>query len=255
MQCIDSISGWLRERASFCVDKTVGFVPTMGNLHDGHASLITQSLAQNDITVVSILVNPTQFNQASDFENYPKTLQEDWRLLTELGVNYCFCPTPESIYPDNYRFQVQEKRDAEILEGAFRPGHFTGMLTVVLKLLNLVRADKAYFGEKDYQQLSLVRGMTEAFFIPTEIIACPTQRDLHGLALSSRNNRLSSEGLKRAREFARILHVAPSSTAATESLREAGIETEYVSDWQHRRFAAVYVEGVRLIDNFALSEP
>lgn len=254
MQCIDTIPAWLTARAKIDFSKTLGFVPTMGNLHAGHADLIARSIAQNDITVVSILVNPTQFNQASDFENYPKTFQEDSALLTSLGVDYCFCPSPDAMYPDAYRFQVQEQVDANILEGEFRPGHFTGMLTIVLKLLNLVRANKAYFGEKDYQQLGLVRGMTEAFFIPTDIIACSTIRDAHGLALSSRNNRLSTTGLERARTFARILRNADTADIAKQHLHQEGFEMDYVRDWKNRRFAAVYVEGVRLIDNFALSE-
>lgn len=254
MQCIDTIPTWLKTRAQFNSNKSLGFVPTMGNLHDGHAALIAQSVAENDITVVSIIVNPTQFNQASDFENYPKTLHDDSMLLAKLGVDYCFCPSPEAMYPDAYRFQVHKQEETPILEGAFRPGHFTGMLTIVLKLLNLVRANKAYFGEKDYQQLGLVRDMVEAFFIPTQIIACPTLRDAHGLALSSRNNRLSQEGLKRARTFARIFRETATAEAAAERLHQEGFKTDYVQDWENRRFAAVYVEDVRLIDNFALPD-
>lgn len=254
MQCIDTISDWRTIRGQFEGHKTIGFVPTMGNLHEGHGTLIQQSLAQNTITVVSILINPTQFNQASDFLNYPKTLSEDFALLKNLGVDYCFYPSPQAMYPDDYRFQVHEQKESIELEGAFRPGHFTGMLTIVLKLLNLIRPDKAYFGEKDYQQLTLVRDMAAAFFLPTEIIACPTARDSHGLALSSRNNRLSKEGLAKARDFARIVHHAKTAESAEQALWQAGFKTDYVRDWQNRRFAAVYVEDVRLIDNVSLSE-
>jgi len=157
------------------------------------------------------------------------------------------------MYPDAYRFKVSESQDSLSMEGAQRPGHFDGVLTVVLKLLNLSGAQRAYFGEKDYQQLRLVKGMVEAFFLPVEIVACETARADDGLALSSRNRRLSEAGRKKAAVFPRVLTAASTHEEATSELREAGFEVEYVVDQEGRRFGAVKLEGVRLIDNWPLN--
>lgn len=234
-------------------DATVGFVPTMGALHDGHLALIRRSAEENDITVVSVFVNATQFNSAADLEAYPRTLAEDVRLAVAAGADHVLAPDHASIYPDGYRYRVTEGEIAAVLEGAHRPGHFDGVLTVVLKLLNLVRPHRAYFGKKDYQQYLLVRGMVEALLLPVEVVGCPTVRDADGLALSSRNVRLSAAARTRAALLPAILADAPSSEEARQRLLEAGFEVDYVAEAWGRRLAAVVLDGVRLIDNLPLA--
>ena len=201
---------------------SVGFVPTMGALHDGHASLLRRSVAENAHTVLSIYVNPTQFNNAEDLENYPDTLDADLALAESLGVDLVILPRYEELYADDYRYSVTESEFANTLCGAHRPGHFTGVLTVVMKLLNLVRADRAYFGEKDYQQYRLIRDMCEAFFMDVEIVPCSTVREDDGLAMSSRNLRLTTEDRALAPRFARILKHAATDALAIDNLRAAG---------------------------------
>lgn len=230
---------------------TVGFVPTMGALHEGHLSLVKKSKAENDITVVSIFVNPTQFNQSTDFEKYPRTMEKDANLLADYKVDFLFTPTNDSIYPDNYNYSVNEKELTPLLCGKSRPGHFTGVLTVVLKLINIISPRKMYMGEKDFQQLSLIQKMVDAFFLPTEVVGVVTARDEEGLALSSRNQRLSTKGLEKARQFAKILLTSPSVTAAKEDLKKQHIDVDYIEELDHRRFGAVVIEDVRLIDNVA----
>jgi len=192
MMLFDDIHVWIRERASRPLDE-LGLVPTMGALHEGHRSLIQRSRRENARTLVSIFVNPTQFDDATDLAAYPRTLQQDIALLAAEGVDYVLIPRPEQLYPDGYRYRVTETQDAKMLEGVHRPQHFDGVLTVVLKLLLIARAHRAYFGEKDWQQLQLVRGMAGAFFLQTEIVPCPTVREQSGLAVSSRNARLTPE--------------------------------------------------------------
>lgn len=232
--------------------KAIGFVPTMGNLHAGHVSLLRRSLAENDITVISCFVNPTQFNNQNDFENYPSTLEKDVSICNDLGVDYFLMPEKNAIYPDNFRYRVSEHELSSIMEGSYRPGHFEGMLTVVLKLLTLVRADRAYFGEKDFQQLQLVKGLVEAFFIDTEIVACPIVRDEFGLALSSRNSRLSEAELKIARNLNKFLKSSLDTQQITEKLESCGFSVDYVEEHLQRRFAAASIGGVRLIDNMEI---
>ncbi len=234
-------------------DATVGFVPTMGALHDGHLALIRKSAADNDVTVVSVFVNATQFNSGTDLEAYPRTLDADCRLVAAAGADHVLAPDHASIYPDGYRYRVTEGEIAAVLEGAHRPGHFDGVLTVVLKLLNLVRPHRAYFGEKDYQQYLLVRGMAEALLLPVDIVPCPTVRDADGLALSSRNVRLSPAARAQAALLPAILAETPSPEQARQQLVEAGFEVDYVAEAWGRRLAAVVIEGVRLIDNLPLA--
>ncbi len=229
---------------------SVGFVPTLGALHRGHRSLLERARAESDRVALSIFLNPTQFDQAKDIATYPQTVESDLAMAREAGVDAVFFPeSPGQMYIDDYRYRIVENRESQILCGQHRAGHFDGVLTVVLKLLLLASADRAYFGEKDFQQLELVRGMTSAFFIPTEIIACPTVRDEDGLALSSRNQRLSKESRARAAEFPRILREASSAEIANGELQAAGFQVDYVEDWKGRRLAAVHIDGVRLIDN------
>lgn len=245
------ISDWLEHRATL-QGKTIGFVPTMGALHDGHLSLVHRSQGENDLTLVSIFVNPTQFNQSEDFQKYPRVFEEDLHLLQKEGVDFVLMPDYEQLYPDQFQYQVHENYLSQGLCGASRPGHFTGVLTVVMKLLNLVQARHAYFGEKDYQQLQLVQGLVEAFFMATEIVPCPTIREADGLALSSRNRRLSAQGRTKAPLFYQLLQKKLSLCDLKKQLHDEGFEVDYVEDYRGRRYGAVYLEGVRLIDNIAM---
>jgi pantoate--beta-alanine ligase len=242
-QGLRSSAEWARQR--------IGFVPTMGALHEGHVSLLKRAREENDRVVLSVFVNPTQFNDPSDLEKYPRTLVAD-TALARPWTDALIVPTPEEMYPDGYRFRVTENDLSRRWEGAHRPGHFDGVLTVVLKLLMIVRPHRAYFGEKDWQQLQLVREMTRAFFIPTEIVACPTVREADGLAMSSRNRRLSPLGRAHAAAFQRVLRNAASAEAAAEELRGRSFEVDYVEDRDGVRLGAVKLEGVRLIDNVPL---
>jgi pantoate--beta-alanine ligase len=175
-----------------------GFVPTMGALHEGHLSLIERSIKENEQSIVSIFVNPTQFNNPADLKNYPMHIEKDLEMLKGLKIDAVFYPSYEEIYADQFRYQISENQDSKTLCGSDRAGHFEGVLTVVMKLLNIVSPTKAYFGEKDFQQLKLIEGMTKAFFLKTQIIACPTVRSSTGLAFSSRNQKLSEENLNKA---------------------------------------------------------
>lgn len=230
-------------------DKTVGFVPTMGALHKGHIALIQKSIKQNDITVVTIFVNPTQFNKKEDLKKYPNRIEEDLKILNELKADFLLKPEFTDIYPDNYKYKVIESDFSKQLCGKFRPGHFDGVLTVVLKLLNIVKANRAYFGEKDYQQLELIKGMVKAFFIDTKIISQPTVRTTEGLALSSRNLRLSEEEKTLAIEFPKLLASSYSNDKVKSELKSKGFKVEYIEQINIRRFGAVYLGNVRLIDN------
>lgn len=236
-------------KSSVFKNKTVGLVPTMGALHDAHIELIKKSNQQNDITVVTIYVNPTQFNNQKDFINYPNTIKEDLKILNELKVDFLLNPEYNDIYPDNYEYKVIESNFSKILCGKFRPGHFDGVLTIVLKLLNLVKPDRAYFGEKDYQQLKLIEGMVKAFFIDTKIVSLSTVRTKEGLALSSRNSRLSVEQKIKAIEFPKSLASSLSNDKIKSRLRKKGFKVEYIEQIDNRRFGAVYLGNVRLIDN------
>jgi pantoate--beta-alanine ligase len=230
---------------------TVGFVPTMGALHDGHRALFARARRENEAVVASVFVNPTQFDDPADLARYPRTWDQDLARMDGL-VDAVVAPTFADLYPDGYRYRVSERERSLAGEGAQRPGHFDGVLTVVLKLLNWVAPDRAYFGEKDWQQLQLVRGMVEALFLPVEIVGCPTVRAADGLALSSRNRRLSAAGRTLAAEFPRLLRVSTSAAAAAAALTAAGFAVDYVEDEPGMRVGAVRVEGLRLIDHVRL---
>lgn len=252
MKIITSLTQWRQLRRDRFPHLQMGFVPTMGNLHIGHASLIEESVRQNKQTLVSLFVNPTQFNQLSDFTHYPKTLTEDCEMLRSLEVDYCLIPDEKEIYSDNFHYQIHENLISTMLEGRYRPGHFTGVLTVVMKLLNIVRPDHAYFGEKDYQQYELIRGMIDAFFLDVQIHVCPIVREASGLAYSSRNNRLSLEEKKLAETFADIFHSGKTCSAIQDALTKRGIAWDYIEDVDGRRYAAVHIGEVRLIDNYQI---
>lgn len=272
-QLRDMISQW------HSAGEKIAFVPTMGNLHAGHLSLVEHAHAVADRVVVSIFVNPLQFNEASDFANYPKTLDKDQQLLQELQVDALFLPDIQTMYPQGQSgvSKVLVPGITEMLEGESRPGHFDGVATVVLKLFNMVQPDLAIFGEKDYQQLLVVRKMVSDFNLPIEILSRPTQREDDGLAMSSRNSRLSAEQRKVAAELHRILlqtrqqvieskeDIKKIEDAAMAALEAAGFNPEYVSVRRAedlgevkgstpkcRLLAAARLGEVRLIDNISI---
>lgn len=255
--------------------ETIGLVPTMGALHQGHASLVRKSVEQNDRTVVSVFVNPTQFNNLEDLHNYPRNLQRDAALLESLGVDYVFAPTPEEMYTDeerNHTFEFDFGGLDQVMEGKHRPGHFNGVVQVVSKLFQLVEPNRAYFGEKDYQQLAIIRRMVQIMHFDLEIVGCEIVREASGLALSSRNERLSESEKKTATNIAHILFESRQLTASqtvkqVESWvieqinRVEGLQVEYyeivdqtslqpAEDFSHAiGCVTVYCGPVRLIDN------
>lgn len=233
---------------------SVGFVPTMGALHLGHETLIKNARKENDIVVLSIFVNPTQFNNPDDLEKYPQTWESDLEIAKNSGVDYIFFPTYKDMYPDDYRYKVIETDFSKILCGKDRPGHFDGVFTVVLKLLNIVKPDNAYFGKKDFQQLQLIKDMCHALFIDTHIVPIDTVREEDGLAMSSRNVRLSEKSRNLAPHIFKVISNSNSATEAEQELNELGFNVDYVVDNSGRRFVAVRAKAedgteVRLIDN------
>jgi len=234
---------------------SVGFVPTMGALHEGHLSLCRQAATENSVVVASIFVNPTQFDDKVDLAAYPRVMDSDLSKLAAVGVCAVFSPSYEGLYPDAYRYRVSESTFSRLYCGAHRPGHFDGVLTVVLKLLLVTGADAAYFGEKDYQQYMLVRDMAAAFFVTTRIVPCSIVRESNGLAMSSRNERLSVSDRQAAGAFNAALVSCASAAEASLRLQAAGFAVDYVEDIAdpvlggQRRLAAVRFGSVRLIDN------
>lgn len=221
--------------------KTIGLVPTMGALHEGHASLVKMSVGQNDITVVSVFVNPTQFNDKNDLKNYPRDLDADCKLLESVGADYVFAPTVEEMYPvpDTRHFEYPPV--STVMEGAHRPGHFNGVCQVVSRLFYIVRPLKAYFGEKDWQQIAVVKCMVKALGLNVEIVECPIVRDKDGLAKSSRNTLLAPE----EREIAPAIYKALKNSvkyAAKHSVKET--HDKVVSDIEA-------VEGLK-VEYFAI---
>jgi pantoate--beta-alanine ligase len=234
--------------------KKIGFVPTMGALHAGHGSLIQRSVDECDVTVLSIYVNPTQFNNPADLAKYPDTIEQDMKLAKALGVDVILLPDYQQLYPDGFRYLVDETEFSHTLCGEHRPGHFTGVLTVVMKLINIVKPRLAFFGEKDYQQLSLIRGMAEAFFLDVDIIAGLTVRESDGLAMSSRNLNLGADERARAIGLNEILMSGLDDEAAARELSCRGFEVDYVRTVDGRRLGAASLGGVRLIDNVAVEK-
>ncbi|MBR4264031.1 MAG: pantoate--beta-alanine ligase [Paludibacteraceae bacterium] len=216
----------LQEAVRSCkmIGKTIGLVPTMGALHEGHASLVRRCVSENNVCVVSVFVNPTQFNNKEDLAKYPRNIQRDAELLERLGVSFVFAPTPEEMYSEeelNSTFSFDFNGLDQVMEGKMRPGHFNGVVQVVSRLFYLVQPDRAYFGEKDFQQLAIIHYMAErselaGTFGNLKIIGCPIVREASGLALSSRNERLSEEEKKTALAISRTLF------ASVEWAKEAG---------------------------------
>jgi pantoate--beta-alanine ligase len=227
---------------------SVGLVPTMGAFHGGHLSLFRTARAENDTVVVSLFVNPAQFAPGEDLDRYPRDEERDARLAEEEGVDVLFAPAAEEIYPPGFQTWVEVEQLGSILEGEHRPGHLRGVATVCLKLFNIVRPDRAYFGQKDAQQAVVVRRMVADLAVPVEIRVCPTVRDEDGLALSSRNAYLSPEERAQALQLPRALQARDRSVLN-------GIEVDYFeeADFEPRVLAAaVRVGGTRLIDNVVL---
>ncbi len=255
--------------------KKIGLVPTMGALHEGHASLVRRSVAENEITVVSDFVNPTQFNDKNDLQNYPRTMEADCTLLSREGADYVFAPSVEEMYPEPdtrvFDFTPLDK----VMEGPNRPGHFNGVAQIVSKLFYAVEPDRAYFGEKDFQQLAIIRMMTEQLNLNIEIIGCPIVREEDGMALSSRNMLLSKEERKTAvnisqtlfksRIFASSNSLIDTKQFVINSINEIdGLEVEYyeivdgntlqpIEKWEDSEYIVgcitVHCGRVRLIDN------
>ncbi len=267
----------LRDVVSACklTNKTMGLVPTMGALHEGHASLVKRSVSENNVTFVSVFVNPTQFNNKEDLEKYPRDLHRDAELLSSLGVDFVFAPTPEEMYSAeelNETFAFDFGGLDQVMEGKHRPGHFNGVVQVVSKLFTLVQPHRAYFGEKDFQQLAIIRRMVAVMEFPIEIVGCPIVREKTGLALSSRNERLSDEEKQTALAISRVLFesrqliqsqtVSQVQSWVIEQInRVDGLTVEYyeivdqttlqpASDFSHAiGCVTVYCGPVRLIDN------
>lgn len=272
----DDVQKWITDlRLS---KATIGFVPTMGALHDGHISLVKHSVKENDFTLVSIFVNPTQFNNPHDLKNYPRTEQSDIVLLESSGADAVFMPGTDVIYPDgqtseSFNFNGLENQ----MEGKFRPGHFDGVATVIKKFFEITKPDRAYFGEKDYQQLRIIQELVKSHNLPTEIIPVPIKRELDGLAMSSRNMRLTKEFREESAKIYKILSAAKSflknhsiketKTFVSDEFARTQLKLEYfeiadestlqpVSDIQEntkiRGFIAAFAGDIRLIDNMSL---
>jgi pantoate--beta-alanine ligase len=262
-------------------NKSIGFVPTMGALHKGHLSLLKKSLTENNITVMSIFVNPTQFNNTEDLDKYPRTLKRDVRIMQDLSNSIIvYAPDVEDIYEGNtssehFDYNGLEKQ----MEGKHRPGHFDGVGTIVKRLFEIVQPNKAYFGEKDFQQLQIVKKLVSKYNIPVEVIGCPIHREPNGLAMSSRNERLSSIAKEKAAIIYQTLSDAKKffqTNSAEETIlfvenefkKHPEFQLEYfeiadeasllpvsqkVSDNKYRGFIAIFIENIRLIDNISLN--
>jgi pantoate--beta-alanine ligase len=254
VKVVRSIDGLREALAPTRASSTVGLVPTMGAFHEGHLSLFHAARAECDTVVVSLFVNPAQFDDPADLDAYPQDEEADAPLAEEAGVDILFVPQAAELYPDGYQTWVDVEQLGSVLEGRFRPGHFRGVATVCLKLFNLVRPQRAYFGQKDAQQVAVVRRMVRDLNLEVEMRVLPIVRDADGLALSSRNARLSDNERRRALALPRAL-----ATRDPQQARELldGLEVEYleVADFEPKVLAgAVRVGGIRLIDNVPLKK-
>ena len=260
--------------------KSIGFVPTMGALHNGHASLVERSVRENDVTVVSVFVNPTQFNDKNDLKNYPRTLDADCALLERVGATVVFAPTVEEMYPTEDTRQFSFAPLDSVMEGACRPGHFNGVAQIVSKLFYAVEPRKAYFGEKDFQQLAIIREMVRQLSINVEIVGCPIVREEDGLAMSSRNTLLSederelaltiSSTLFASADFAQVNTLAATKAFVEDMINDTdGLDLEYyqivdgntlqeIEEWDDSDYVvgciALFCGSVRLIDNIKYKE-
>jgi pantoate--beta-alanine ligase len=276
---IKEIRGFLKELRCNGSNLSVGFVPTMGYLHRGHMELVKLSKLQNEITVVSIYVNPLQFGAGEDYERYPRDLERDLAMCEDAGVDVVFAPEDQEMYPELPKVKIDIPGLTDRLEGAYRPGHFNGVAIVVLKLLHIVQPDRAYFGEKDYQQLKVVERLVKDLSLPVEVVPVPTVREEDGLACSSRNVYLSPEERQSAlaiyRSFLLAQKLFQSGNTDANLLKEAirdfllkhphvrKIDYVEITDEElnpveevkegDRILVALYVGNTRLIDNWRLS--
>lgn len=220
--------------------KKIGLVPTMGALHRGHASLVERCAAENDLSVVSVFLNPTQFNDKVDLEKYPRTLEADCALMEEVGASIVFAPSVSEMYPEEDLRRFSYPGVDSVMEGAFRPGHFNGVCQIVSKLFYIVEPDRAYFGEKDFQQIAVIKAMVADLKLPVEIISCPVIREESGLAMSSRNTLLSDEErqtaaqiyqvLKKSKLFAANHSLADTCSYVIDTINSVvGLEVQYFS--------------------------
>ena len=281
MKVINTISE-LRQELSLLREagKSIGFVPTMGALHQGHASLVKRAVEENDASVVSVFVNPTQFNDKNDLKNYPRDLHADCELLEAIGTTLVFAPEVEEMYPEPDTRTFGFAPLDTVMEGACRPGHFNGVAQIVSKLFYAVEPDKAYFGEKDFQQLAIIRAMVKQLNINVEIVGCPIVREADGLALSSRNMLLTAEERQRALTISRTLfasveYAASHTLAETKAFVEEainateGLQLEYfqivdgdtlqqIDNWADSNYRvgciALFCGKIRLIDNIKYVE-
>lgn len=273
-RCNDLIT-WVSECKA--AGKTIGFVPTMGALHDGHLTLVNQSICENNFTVCSVFVNPTQFNDPKDLDTYPRTLAKDSFLLENAGVHVLFCPEVADMYPSGLQTTVIYELDGldMIMEGEHRPGHFQGVVNIVKRLLDLVSPNRLYMGQKDFQQFTIIGHMIKKWNIPVDLVICPTIREPNGLAMSSRNQRLSEEMKIKAgliyrvlkevkKQFAQHISVSEMEKFAHKAFSAEGFIVEYfsivdgitltqvekISQTQYAvACTALWIGGVRLIDN------
>lgn len=279
MLIINSVAELAQEIESLKVrDKTIGFVPTMGALHDGHGSLVQQSIRENNITVVSIFVNPRQFNNLEDLKKYPRTEEKDIQFLEKTGVDIVFIPSVEEMYSvDFVPSKIDLGRLENLMEGKMRPGHFDGVIQVLTRLFQLVQPHRAYFGLKDFQQVAVVNRMVKLQNSSIEIVSCPIYREPSGLAYSSRNLRLSENekgnavfiyrSLIKAKELAKTLSPSEIVTVMQNDYANSDLELEYFEivhpetleslseQWTENAVACVvaHLGGVRLIDNMVLT--
>tara|TARA_B100000795_G_scaffold101107_1_gene74345 strand:- start:4240 stop:5088 length:849 start_codon:yes stop_codon:yes gene_type:complete len=279
MKIVSTIYDLEIELNKFSKSKTLGFIPTMGALHQGHITLVQKSIVENDFTICSIFVNPTQFNNIEDLEKYPNQLGSDFNLLKEVGCDYVFTPSTEEIYPPNFNNKNFEFGALDkVMEGTNRPGHFNGVAMVISRLFELIMPQKAYFGEKDFQQLVIVQSLVKQANLVTQIVPCATAREKSGLAMSSRNSRLNiQQNLSAPRIYERLLEVSKRSSVNSIAEIKCWIENAFHNDkdlrleyfeishpdslqpsenWEnsntHIACIAVFAGEVRLIDNILL---
>ena len=261
--------------------KSIGFTPTLGALHNGHISLINKTVNENDISVCSIFVNPTQFNEQSDLKKYPRTLEKDSKMLKAADLDILYYPGANQVYPKGLSTEVEVDLEGldELLEGAFRPGHFKGVVQVVKRLLDIVQPDRLYMGQKDFQQFTIIQKMIDQLKIPTELVVCPIIREEHGLAMSSRNERLSVSTRKASNIIYKTISgfkdkmkdTSPEELIAKsmKKLSKGPFKPEYISivdghtlksvkHFNRHKYvvvcAAVWADDVRLIDNVILKK-
>ncbi len=273
---ISETTSFLQEQRN--IGKTIGFVPTMGALHEGHLALMQQAKEENDLLVVSVFVNPIQFNKSSDLEKYPRNLEQDKKLLERVKCDILFAPTVEEMYPEPIIKEYDFGMLGKVMEGANRPGHFNGVAIVVKKLFDITIPNKAYFGEKDFQQLAIIKKLVAMEHLNLEIVPCPIVREFDGLAMSSRNERLTAQQRKNAPFIYKTLQQALKMTAS-KSVTEVkswvenefssndtfeleyfevgdAVDLQQVKDWKGTKnimgFVVANMRNVRLIDNIRL---